>query len=212
MMKVQTGAVGCIRSDPAIRMMVRSITIDPSHALHAVLTVMAVGLMSLFPFATSSKDSELWRCSTIAQALPEMTVLPDGSREARLSLGTMSVTARNRIPGALCAQECLLTLRLDDGKTEKHRFAGPKVLSRSFAYTTEEGQPRRYRVLYFRLREREWVAVGVVERRQRGGRITYEDLSTSVHLDPSDEHKTIFPGDRASIELRRNLDACIDTL
>jgi hypothetical protein len=139
-----------------------------------------------------------------------MSVLPDGSREARLSLGSMSIIARDRIPGALCAQECLLTLRLDDGKTEKHRFAGPKVLSRSYTFSTEEGQPRRYRVLYFRLRDREWVAIGVVERRQGDGRITYEDLSTSVYLNPSDEHKAIFPGDKASVKLRRNLDACLD--
>jgi len=180
------------------------------HASVCVAVAVVLDFAINLPLKALAADPESVQCSTIAQVLREMSVLPDGSREARLSLGTMSITVHGRVPGILCEQECLLTLRHADGMLEKHRITGPKILSRSFNYTTPEGQLRRYRVRHFRLREHEWIAVGVVERRQRNGRIKYEDLGSSVHLDPPAEYKDIYRGDQAWEDLKRDADACLD--
>ena len=183
-----------------------------ARATHGVAVAMTVWLAALLPHRAKAADPEVIRCTSVAQALAEMSVLPDGSREARLSLGIMSITARDRIPGILCARECLLTLRREDGKLEKHRFSGFKVLLRTFRMTAVKGQPRLRRVRYFRLRENEWVSVGVTERRQRDGRIFYEDMRTSVYLDPPDEYKEIVRGDQEWVDLKQNVHACLDRL
>jgi hypothetical protein len=182
----------------------------PTRVAHGVAVAMILGLAAFLPHTTIAADHEIIRCLSATRALPEMSVLPDGSREARLSLGTMSITARDRIPGVFCAQECLLTLRWADGKIEKHHFSGPKILSRTDRYSTAGGRPRRNRLLYFRLRAREWIVAGVVEHRQRDGRITYEDMGTSVHLEPPEEYKDIYRGDQAWSDLKRNVAACLD--
>lgn len=186
----------------------RELLFNPSYGTAAIVTMLFVGLL---PFAASSKESEALVCSTIGQTLPEVSVLPDGSREGRLSLGRMSITARDRIPGVLCTQECLLTLRLADGKLEKHHFAGPNVLSRSIRLSPIKAQPRLRRVRYFRLRDHEWISVGVSERRLRAGRILYEDVRVSVYLvPPYEDPKDIHSPDQSWIDLKWNVAACLD--
>ena len=180
----------------------RTLQTSASRISPAVLATCLVWVLA--PFGAATAAPEVIRCFTVPQILPEITVLPDGSREARLSFGNdVYCCARDRIPSALCEQECLLTLRLADTRLEKHRIAGEYVAVRTLDAQSSKGRPRYLQIMHFRLRPFEWVAVGVFSRRERSGRLTYEEIGTSVHLENASPSTRLTAPDLASIDLKR---------